>query len=240
MSRADLPRVVHIDRADFLDNYWDYNAGEHVTFLAPNGWGKTVWTFELLRRTATPKLPAYVLATKPKDREVTRYTKELGYRKTTSWPPSPQPWRDKPSGYVYWPRHTFNPAVDDAAHQTGFRAILLDRYKHGDSILVNDEMMALTDLKLKREMVTIWSRGRAMGCGQWGGSQRPADIPMHAYSQAVHLFIGRDTDRRAQQRYDEIGGVDPGIVRAIIPTLPLHHWLYIRRRESVVLCTIGE
>lgn len=77
-----------------------------------------------------------------------------------------------------------------------------------------------------------------MGCGLWGGTQRPAWVPQWAYSMADHLFIAYDSDDRARRRYGEIGGVDSQLVRDIVADLPEYHWLYIRRRP-LAMCVIG-
>jgi hypothetical protein len=54
------------------------------------------------------------------------------------------------------------------------------------------------------------------------------------YSQAQHLFLHNDPDERARKRFDEIGGVDPKVVRNTISKLDKHEWLYIRRDGPVM------
>ncbi len=66
----------------------------------------------------------------------------------------------------------------------------------------------------------------------WGATQKPSHIPLWAYSQADHLFIAYDPDLENRKRYDEIGGVDPGLVRHVVGQLDKERFqfLYIRRK----------
>jgi hypothetical protein len=94
-----------------------------------------------------------------------------------------------------------------------------------------DETYGLTNrLDLDEELIAIWSQGSGMGCGLWGATQRPAYIPLWAYSEAEHVFISGSPDKRARIRYGEIGGKVPsGLIEATVQRLPQYHWLYIRR-----------
>ena len=235
--------IVTLPRQEFLEHYWDYRAGEHVTFLGPTGSGKTHLKWQLLSYTATPEVPATVLATKPKDATTKRWSKTLGYATTRTWPPVPNPVRrmfhGKPRGRVLWPAHTFDPDRDDANHYRQFSTYLRDAYKRGNQIVDVDEMLDMVDLDLERECRTLWTRGRSMGAGLWAGTQQPFHIPTHAYRQCEHLFIAKDPDRRSQQRYDEIGGFDPGLLRSWVMSLDKHQFLYARRSGPVV-CVVDK
>jgi hypothetical protein len=233
--------IVHeFARQEFIESRWDYRPGDHVTFLAPTDWGKTELTNELAEVTASPKLPVINLAMKPRDATMKRWTERLEARQVATWPPGPS-WRwafRKPAAYTLWPRHTFDPDVDDAHLYAQFRSAILDSYKRGKRIINADEVLGLVDLGLMRELRACWTRGRSMGCGVWGSNQAPTFIGRWAYSQAAHLFLGNVPDKAAVDRFGEIGGgIDPLLIRDVTLSLGDHEWLYIRRRGRV-MCKI--
>jgi hypothetical protein len=114
-----------------------------------------------------------------------------------------------------------------------FRKAIIWCYKRGNVILDIDEILGVADeLNLDDELRAVWSRGASMGCGEWGGSQRPSGIPLHAYSQASHLFLGQTSDKRDRDRFRDISGigVDPDLIADMVEDLSDHEWLYIRKR----------
>jgi energy-coupling factor transporter ATP-binding protein EcfA2 len=226
---------ILIPRAEFLAEYWTYTAGEHVTFLGPTGSGKTQLAWELLGWTATEEVPAVVLAMKPRDETTKKWGRRLGFRTVRTWPPppTPTPWK-KPPGWVLWPKFTFNEDVDDVAHEALFRTALRDCYRRGNRIVVVDELLQGTDLRLEQTERSLWTRGRSMGAGLWGGSQKPTHIPTFAYNQAEHLFLFRDPDKRSRDRFDEIGGFDSGDLKNWVNDLSKYQCLYVRRSGGQV------
>jgi hypothetical protein len=241
-QRRDFAPPVTFPRDEFLAERWNYQAGDHVTFLAPTQNGKTTLAFELLDRTASKELPAIVLVQKPRDPVVKKWLDYLrddrGWIKTENWPPNPL--RKRAAGYIVWPRYTYHPDTDNRKQEDIFRRAILDSYKQGNRILFADETYGLTNrLDLDKELISVWSQGAGMGCGLWAATQRPAYIPLWAYSQAEHVFISADPDKRARMRYAEIGGINPHLVEATVQRLPKYHWLYIRRTGPAV-CIVGD
>lgn len=228
--------VPEFGRDEFVMERWEYKPGEHVTFLAPTQTGKTTLKFELFRDTLSKNLKAVSLIMKPKDAVPESYRKPLKFDRVEGWPPS-HVRRSivNPNGWMVWPKHTFDPIVDNKTLRRVFRKAILWCYQHGNIILDVDEILGVADeLNLDDELTTVWSRGASMGCGLWGGSQRPSGIPLHAYSQASHFFLGQTSDKRDRDRLREISGIgiDPDAIADTVEELGEHEWLYIRKRGA--------
>lgn len=226
-----MPAPPVIGREEFLRDKFDYRAGQHVTLLGPTGCGKTTFGYQLLDKAATAKMPAIVLVMKPRDETVTKWDKVMKSRRVRTWPPLPSLWKPrKPRAFTLWPKHTFDPDVDDPRMFREFRKAILGAYKRGSRILFCDETYSLThELGLSKPLVTVWSKGRSMKTGLWAASQKPTHIPLWAYSMAQHLFLYYDPDKRARERFGEIGGIDPKAVAEVVAALGPHQCLYIRR-----------
>jgi hypothetical protein len=226
----EVEQLETFGRQEFLTDRWDYRPGEHVTILAPTQNGKTTLIFELLDHLPKQKNPPMMLVMKPRDPVVTKGLKALGYKRVQTWPPPPVTWK-KPPGYAVWPKHTFDPEVDDEIMRPPMRAALIWAYKRGDTVIVADETLGLTDdLKLGSEIRSIHTRGAGMGTGIICATQKPTHIGTWAYNNAAHLFLGYDPDKKNRERFAEIGGVNPDTVKWYVERLAEHQWLYIRRR----------
>lgn len=243
MARAEEAIVTRFEREVFLEQVWDYAPGEHVTILAPTTCGKTHLSWQLLNESANELLPAVVMVMKPRDKATDKWLRRLnGFVTVRDWPPPPTKRlfsEHKPRGWVLWPTHVHDPAIDDPRHRAIFRRAILDSYKKGNRILFADETYSLEEeLELSTELRTVWTKGASMGCGIWAATQRPAYISKWAY-QAHHLFIGPDPDEDTQRRLSEIGAaVDPGKVRWILPRLGQWEFLYINRDDKA-MCIVG-
>lgn len=239
---TDLPTLQTFQLSEFIGppgvGRWAYNRGEHVTILGPSGWGKTHLAYRLLGATARPRLPAIALVIKPRDTTVKRWSDELDMPRVHDWPLVPNPMRRRTNGYTVWPRSTRDPELDDAMLYRVCRKVLRHTYSTGDRILFTDEVAGICELEpprgqppLTKPLRSLWTRGRSLGAGVWAATQRPVDIPLHAYTNAHHLFLGNDPDARGRQRYAEISGIDGDTVRHYTKDLDKWHWLYIRRED---------
>jgi hypothetical protein len=186
------------------------------------------------------ELPGYLTVMKPRDKTVGEFlrTHPDTWKRVITFPPTPSLGK-KPQGYVVWPHHTKDPVGDEARHAEIFRTMHRQLYVRGDCIIADDEAVSLVrEMKMGPDLIRIWTKGRSIGCGLWAATQRPAMVPLEMYDQAAHLFLAHDPDKRSQERFSEIGGVDPDLVVAVVKDLPRFHWLYIRRRDRA-MCVVG-
>jgi len=231
--------LMVIPREEFARDYFVYKGGEHTLFGGPTGQGKSQLSFKLLEYTANSDMPAYVAVVKPHDPLITREGKRLGYRTVREWPPRTKMvdfFRDKPPGYLIWPKMgDMDADTDNASRVVG--ALMRERYSAGvkghPGILVCDDSMVLSKiLGLDREMVTHIAMARALGLGGWYFFQKPTDsgrASIWSYGASEHVFLFRDPDKRNRQRYGEIGGVDPKFVEDASLQLKPYQSLYIKR-----------
>lgn len=243
--------IAELERDEFLDEYWNYQAGEHVTVLGPTQSGKTTLAFQMLHK-VTPKTDTYplpkdyiqgvVLVMKPRDEVPEAEMKKLQYKKVTSWPPaSSTRWHPRqPPGWVVWPK-LGNIETDDAKLTRVFDTVYKTLYaetakkKARPKIIFCDEIVGITkELGLERRVKAVFMRGSSMGLGQWSASQRPFEVPLLAYNSPTHLFIHRDDDKRNRDRYREIGGIDKDMIESVMREMELHEFLYFNRKERSV------
>lgn len=231
--------VKLIERSRFLANVWSYHPGEHVSFIGPTGSGKTYLMLPLLARSVSEDLPGYLTVMKPRDKTVGDFLKgHEGWKRILTYPPPPSVGK-RPSGYVVWPHHTNDPEADEVRHEAIFRRMHRQLYVKGDCIICDDEVVSLVrEMNMRPDLLRIWTKGRSIGTGLWGATQRPALVPLEMYDMAEHLFLAHDPDKRNQDRFGEIGGVDPELVVSVVKRLPKYHWLYIRRSDRS-MCVVG-
>lgn len=182
-----------------------WRQGEHVTIIAPTGVGKTHLAVTL----AEMSRHVLVLATKRSDPLVADLQAH-GYLVTGDldellWAER-QPVNPK---VVYWPQF-----ADEGARQAGqaqaMRAALRYADKTGGWTIIVDETMWMVDeLRLERELNAAWYQGRTQGISVIACAQRPSRIPRLALSQASYLFIGKFADGRDIDTLREISSTIP-------------------------------
>lgn len=253
-----LVTLLSLSRSEWLDEYLDIRAGEHVVIVEPTGGGKTWLAYQMLGvvMRERPDLVPVAFMPKAADPSTATWARSLGLRETAVWPPVRKPFQSKPPGYVLWPKHRMDLPPEERREQVGkvLRAGLDWQYKKGHSIsLIDDAHSAATMMGLNSYIEEILVNGRAGGSSVWLTLQKPSGtvnsggITSFAYSSPTHYIFGRDTEERNLRRLREIGGgIDPDRVERIVRSLRLYRIgdntvsqkLYIDKRGPY-LCLVG-
>lgn len=231
-----MPQLTYLDREDFLANYWAWKPGEHVAYFEPTQQGKTYLLYQCLGRAMAqhPHLRTVTAAPKPRDPATAMWAERLGMRTVDTWPPPYKPFAAKPPGLALWPKHIRGSSA--AAMKANkehlnrvFGAMMNDQYWQGDSITVADDAHILAALlDLNEHFEQLLTAGGGMNASIWIAGQKPSgtqgggSLTSFAYNAPTHLFLGHDPDLRNQQRFSEIGGVDPKLVAETVRQLRIH------------------
>jgi DNA polymerase III delta prime subunit len=195
---------------------WKWKQGEHVTLIGPTGCGKTTVARAILDR----RQHVAVVATKPRD-PVVSSLRRRGYDTIRKWPPSVLQ-----SRVVFWPR--IERMTDVHAQAVAIDAMLNDVYLAGSWCLYFDELRYVTEtLKLKGLLELLWQQARALNVSIVAGAQRPAHIPLMAYSQATHFYLWNTGDDRDLARVADFGRAPARMIRDELATLDRHEVLYL-------------
>lgn len=251
INKYQRPDGLWVMKRDyFASRLFTYKMGQHVVFAGPTQRaGKTTLAFKLLEYVATPKTPAYVAVSKPRDKVSSEEGQRLGFRKIDDFPITPkmsEMWDGKPAGYLVW-SDMKDPltAMDNAENLTRklIRTVYSDGAKGKRCILVLDDTVTKSKvLHLDNDMVMIITMSGAMGVGGWFFVQKPTDVgrtALWSYPNAEHVFISKDPEKRNRVRYNEIGGFDSDQIYAAQNTLKPFQFLYLERSHGY-MCVIDS
>lgn len=221
--QSALPSLIWSDALTRIN----WNQGEHVSLIGYTGCGKTTLAAQIL------PMRRYIVAvaTKPRDPLIKQIGAGNGFVVTSKWPPP-----DHLERIVYWPK------VDKLSDMGNLRPQIHDclatvYYSGGWCVYIDEVRYVAGSLKLKEDLEHIWLQGRAMGLSLVAGTQRPAWVPLEMYSQATHLFLWQESDKRNLRRLGEIGGVDTELVMHTVYHLSSHDVLYVNARTRDMFIT---
>lgn len=226
-------QVAAFPRDEFLKERFDYQPGEHVSYIEPTQGGKTHLCYQMLdvAMRQNPGLRTVSLMPKSRDPATWQWAEALNLDVIDSWPPRRKLLSAAPRGYVLWPRHLAGAGPEaNRAHLAGiFRKCLHDQFQRGDSITVADDIYVLAVLMgLNMDCEEFWVAGSAGGAGLWDTLQKPSGtvggghVSTFVYNAPTHLCLGYDPVEQNRKRFADIGGVDPKIVSGIVGSLPRH------------------
>lgn len=197
----DIPELPWRDaRSMFLD----WQQGQHITLIGTTGDGKTTFAGEILQR----RSHVAVFASKPRDRVISTY----GYQRIRTWPPPPNAKK-----VMLWPSRRGMDDTDSIGQ--AFADALEQIHTQGNWAVYIDELGFIAEElpRVESRLKTLWREGRALGISVVASTQRPAWVPLVAYSQASWIIAWRNTDARDRRRIGEVGG---GMAKPMVDTLP--------------------
>lgn len=221
------PEGLHSDDVswdEFLAFYFDWEQGEHVTLIGPTGGGKTTLALELLPRRDF----VLAIATKQKD-DVLHRLESQGCQIVQNFHELPEEACRRIVLSVPLSRGS------DSLHEQrkAIHEALVTVYRQGGWTVYLDEVRYITQLlALDTDVELLWQQGRSSHISVVAGGQRPAFIPLSAYSQATHVFFWRTSDKRDLDRIGGLGGHDSREIAEEVSRLPRHTVLYVNTRTG--------
>lgn len=221
---------------DFLRGF-RWRQGEHATLLGPTGSGKSTLA------TAIAPRRRYVIwfVVKPSDPALRAYLKKAGYVIVKRWADLPP--IELAERVAFWP------PIDDVEQIKSQRAEFIRAiraiYKQRGWCVVIDELEYVSSpdfLGLAPMVRLLYQHGRSLGVTIVGATQRPAHVPLAAYSQPRHLFFWQASDVADLKRLREIGSrVDPRELQAEIQALDYdaYEFLYLDARTGRMVKSIA-
>lgn len=217
-----------------LNEYWEQ--GEHMTALGHTGGGKTT----ALVQTLDSRKFTIAILTKRRD-DLFPTFEARGYKMLTGlkgWNERPEPKYGSRIALHLPPTGLGKAAGQAQADQ--IRRIFHDVWDEGKWTLYLDEIATLGDqLNLNSEMRQLWKEARSSKITLVAGTQRPARIPIEAYSQPRYLLLWRTNDRDQLKRLSDMNAVDPEPIRIAITRLKRHEFLIVDTRDNVVSKTMA-
>lgn len=229
----DVQRVAWATWRDAWPAVW--RQGQHVTLIGPTGCGKSTLAGELVNARGW----VVALGTKPRDATLQRLidrSRRAGayrWRRVRSWPPPSAEWRR----VMLWPE-VADPRETRTVQRAIFDRALHDIYNAGSWCVWVDELRYLCDYCGMRDWFTLlYTQARALGISVLGAAQRPAWVPLEAYSQAGHLLVWRTGDERDLARIGSLNGLAGRAIAAVVNDLAEHEFAHINLHSGTVYVT---
>lgn len=210
--------------SQFLPNM-GWKQGEHVITVGETGSGKTT----LLSKILPLREYVVVFVTKTYDESFAK-KKWPGFTIMREWNARKAA---ENKHVLLWPSPGKG-IVDTAENQIRvFAKALNEIYRDRGWTVCFDELQWMVDeLKFGREMRTFQHQARSSGITVVSGFQRPSHVPVITYGSAMHALVSRQSEDADVKRLAALGGIDADKLRAALPLLPKHEWLYVGRAAT--------
>jgi hypothetical protein len=225
-----LPPFVRWDQ--FVSEYFDWDAGEHVITIGPTGSGKTVLNFELLKYSPIPWV--VVFGVKRRDPELYGPFQRRGYQLVHTFNAKPE----KQTKFLYVPttRKQGREARQELAEH--FRRAMYDILDHGAWVVYIDDVIVLSrQYNLRIELEDLWQLGRSEEISVVASAQEPVNIPVVAYGSSTWLFVFRNPDMRRVGRIGELTGFNRELAFETILRLPKYEVLAVNKDSGEMVRT---
>ena len=200
----------------------NWKQGEHITLIGPTGVGKTELAIAVL---STHKWVVF-FSTKRIDTTLAPL-KAMGFktiRKAIDLNPEVH------HRYIVAPKwqRKLDATEQDKQHAQIFSETLSRAFWQTGWTVVIDELEYINrDLKIVNPVNRLLRQGRSQGNSMLLGTQRPRHVTLHAYEQATHLFIWKQSDASNVERAAELTGLNKREVASLVSGLGHHDVLYV-------------
>jgi len=219
----------------FMDEHWE--AGEHLAVVTQTGGGKTT----LIRSLADIRDYVVIVANKMEDDSLypplhpalraQGYVVIDGSRGQQFDPLNPE----HPKVIFYCPL-TDNSVEAEVRQREQLRRLLRDLYLTRGWCVVLDEVSYLSkDLKLDRELNTLWREGRSSATTVVAGTQRPVNVPRNMWEMATHFCLFKISGKEDRDTATSYLADQAGVASETVRVLPRHEFLYVDKIESIAM-----
>lgn len=240
--------VAHYTRDEFLNERFDYEAGEHIAIYATTGSGKSFLAQQLADKALeqNPGMRYVTFMPKPADSTTLAAAQKNDLRVEPYYPFKKKMFQAAPRGHVFMPPHITddNDADVEYISKEMKRALTSEYWKGNVLSFVDDALIIEGRYKSAGEIEQYLTAGRSNHAGVMFALQQPkgsvrSGVSSFHFSQPTHMFFGAEAVEGNRERFGEIAaGIDPRTIERLVSNLQtrrvengnITEWLYVDRR----------